>query len=47
MVTTILEQVVLEITVLEQAVVEMTVLSFEEMVAAGDLQGAVMPACRG
>ena len=45
--TTILEQVVLEMMVLEQAVVEMTVLSFKEMVAAGDLWGVVMPPCRG
>nr|TKW03341.1 hypothetical protein SEVIR_7G017705v2 [Setaria viridis]TKW03342.1 hypothetical protein SEVIR_7G017705v2 [Setaria viridis]TKW03343.1 hypothetical protein SEVIR_7G017705v2 [Setaria viridis] len=39
-------------TVLEQVVLEMTVLSFDEMVTAGDLRGAVLsfeevPSCRG
>lgn len=34
-------------TVLEVDVLEMTVLSSEEMVAAGDLWGAMMPPCRG
>lgn len=34
-------------TVLEQDVLEMMVLSFEEMVIARDLRGAVMPPCQG
>src|SRR5687767_2142792 len=34
-------------TVLEVDVLEMTVLSSEEMVAVGDLRGAMMPPCQG